>query len=127
MRPPPKYVWNMGASHNIEVETWFLLKIKTCFVMFHFDPSPPLLYNLYGWKLMEANNVAIKNEGLLIMPYEIHGEHRDTCPSPERNYTTLILPMDHINNLLPKWWVTHSDPDRHPHCKLKVIIHHCTN
>jgi hypothetical protein len=50
---------------------------------------------------MEANNVAIKNEGLLIMPYKIHGEHRDTCPPPERNYTTLILPRGHINGGSP--------------------------
>jgi hypothetical protein len=116
----------MGASHNIEVETWFVPKTKTCFVMFHLDPSP-LSYNLYTWKLIEANNVAIKNEGLWIMPYKIHGEHRDNCPLPERNYTTLILPKGHINNLLPKWWVTHSSLDRHPHYKQKVIIHHCNN
>jgi hypothetical protein len=56
----------------------------------------------------------MKNEGLLIMLYEIHGEHRHTWPPLERNYTTLILPMGHINNLLPKWWVTHSSPNRHP-------------
>jgi hypothetical protein len=87
---------------------------KNMFCDVSFRPFPPLSYNLYTWKLIEANNGVIKNEGLLVMPYEIHGEHRDTCPPTERNHTTLILPMGHINNLLPKWWVTNSSLDRHP-------------
>jgi hypothetical protein len=100
---------------------------KNMFCDVSFGPFPPLSYNLYTWKWIETNNIAEKNEGLWIMPYEIHGEHRDTCPPPERNYTTLILRRGHINNLLPKWWVTHSNLDRHPHYKRKVIMHHRTN
>jgi hypothetical protein len=100
---------------------------KNMFCDVSFGPFPPLSYNLYTWKLKEANNGTIKNEALLIVPYETHEEHRNTSLPLEKNYTTLSLPMGHITNLLPKWWVTNSSLDEHPHYKLKVIIHHHTN
>jgi hypothetical protein len=34
-------------------------------------------------KVDRSKQLNDKNEGLLIMPYEIHGEHRDTCPKIE--------------------------------------------
>ncbi len=62
---------------------------KNMFCDVSLRPFPPLSYNLYTWKLKEANNGIIKNEALLIVPYETHGEHRDTSPPLERNYNQL--------------------------------------
>ncbi len=100
---------------------------KNMFCDVSLGPFPPLLYNLYTWKLKEANNGTIKNEALLIVPYETHKEHRNTSLPLEKNYTTLSLPMGHITNLLPKWWVTNYSLNEHPLYKLKIIIHHHTN
>jgi hypothetical protein len=100
---------------------------KNMFCDVSLRPFPLFSYNLYTWKLKEANNGTIKNETLLVVPYKTQGEYRDTSPPPERNYTTFSLPKGHINNLLPKWWATNSSLNEHPHYKLKVIIHHRTN